>query len=266
MTMKTNLSILLLSSTILLASEQRNSNNHNTHEKSHGSHWSYEGETGPKSWGALKKEYKDCADGARQSPIDIVTDSIKDAESLDNLYFDYKDTDINIVNNGHTIQVNSDNTSYALFQGKKFKLLQFHFHSLSEHSINGKYYPMEVHLVHQAEDGELAVVGVFLKEGEYNKELQKIFKFMPVNVGDSSTNHNFKINSNDLLPKVREYYHYLGSLTTPPCTQIVEWYVMKNPIEISQKQLEQFNKLYSGNYRPTTLLNSRVILKKQEGN
>lgn len=263
--MKKTILVILLASGFLLANSQ------NEHKKghinnNHTAHWSYSGTTGPQHWGNLQNDYKTCEQGERQSPIDIVTDSIKDAESLDNLYFDYKDTDINIVNNGHTIQVNSDNTSYALFQGKKFKLLQFHFHSLSEHSVNGKYYPMEAHLVHQAQDGELAVVGVFLKEGEYNKELQKIFKFMPVNVGDSSINHNFKINSNDLLPKGREYYHYLGSLTTPPCTQIVEWYVMKNPIEISQKQLEQFNKLYSGNYRPTTLLNSRVILKKQEGN
>ena len=239
----------------------------NTHKKqdthaTHTSHWSYSGNAGPDLWGNLQESYQDCKNGKRQSPINIVSNNTIKENSLGNLYFDYKDAKINIINNGHTIQVNSDNTSYSSFQGKKFKLLQFHFHSLSEHTVNGKNYPMEAHLVHQADDGELAVVGIFLKVGKYNQTMQKVFKLMPKNAGQTNKNDNFSINANDLLPKDRNYYHYLGSLTTPPCTQIVEWYVMKQPIEISDKQLEEFQRLYKGNYRPVCDLNNRKILEK----
>ena len=106
------------------------------------------------------------------------------------------------------------------------------------------------------------MVGVFFKLGNYNSSLQKVLKFMPKDAGGKNEIDKFTINPNDFLPKDRGYYHYLGSLTTPPCTQIVEWYVMKNPITLSQKQLEQFQNLYNGNFRPTYPLNKRIVLEK----
>ena len=163
--------------------------------------------------------------------------------------------------NGHTIQVNSDGTSKALLGRKEYKLLQFHFHSSSEHTINGKYYPMEAHLVHQSEDGELAVIGVMIDIGKHNNFMQKIFKFMPKNANGKTTN-SYVINANDILPKDRSYYHYMGSLTTPPCTQIVQWFVLKNPITISKKQLSMFNSLYKGNFRPIQKVNNRKLISK----
>lgn len=261
--MKKSLFILIASGLIFSASCNEHNNN-NEKEVSHNSHshWGYAGESGPKFWGELKNSYIDCKVGKRQSPIDINKEMIKNSDSLKSLYFDYKDASINIINNGHTIQVNSDNNSFALFQGKEFKLLQFHFHALSEHTVNGEHYAMEMHLVHQAEDGELGVVGVFFKVGEYNRTMQKVLKFMPKDSDSKNEITNFTINPTEFLPINRDYYHYLGSLTTPPCTQLVEWYVMKEPIEISQKQLEQFQRLYSKNYRPVTPLNGRVILEK----
>ncbi|WP_419768040.1 carbonic anhydrase [Arcobacter sp.] len=259
--------ISLLVSGILLAANASENGEAKTSSETHKKHeshasWSYVGNNGPKFWGTINSSFQTCENGERQSPINIAKEATVATNSLGNLFFDYKDTDISIVNNGHTIQVNSDNQSSALFQGKKFKLLQFHFHSKSEHTVNGEYYPLELHLVHQAEDGELGVVGVFFKLGDYNSSLQKVLKFMPKDAGAKNASDKFSINPNDFLPKDRGYYHYLGSLTTPPCTQIVEWYVMKNPITLSQKQLEQFQNLYNGNFRPTYPLNKRIVLEK----
>lgn len=257
---KINWSILLLVGLTANLFGNENKHEENYFHKTGELHWGYSGENSPEFWGKLDKSYKTCQEGERQSPINILTNTTKVENSLNYLYFDYKDIDINIVNNGHTIQVNSDDKNYALIQGKRFKLLQFHFHSLSEHTINDKHYPIEVHLVHKSEDGELAVIAIFLKVGSYNKTIQKVFKLMPKE--EENKVSNFKINPNNLLPNDRGYYHYLGSLTTPPCTQIVEWYIMKEAVEISEKQLKQFNNLYSGNYRPTSSLHNRIVLEK----
>jgi len=228
---------------------------------SHESHWTYSGSTGPSNWGHLKKDYSDCSDGKRQSPINIDTHNASKTKSLNNIFVNYGNVKLEIINNGHTIQVNSDGTSQALLGGKVYKLLQFHFHSLSEHTINGKHTAMEAHLVHQAEDGELAVIAVMIKKGEYNNFMQKIFKFMPKKAGGKTTNR-FAINANDILPKDKSFYHYVGSLTTPPCTQIVQWYVLKEPITISSKQLSKFNSLYEGNFRPVQEIAGRKIISQ----
>ncbi len=231
----------------------------------HKAHWGYAGSEGPDYWGDLSPANVDCKIGKRQSPIDIQLQSPNFGISDAGIYLDYNDVNLDIVNNGHTIQVNISGNNEALINGKKYKLLQFHFHAPSEHTINSNHIPMEAHLVHIAADGELAVIGVLMKEGEENSFISKIFNHMPA---DSHKGHNkvksskLKVNTNDILPASKEHWHYMGSLTTPPCTQIVEWYLLKEPISISSAQLAQFHKLYNGNARPTLPLNKRVILQK----
>ncbi len=228
----------------------------------HEPHWGYDGTTGPEKWGKIKSEFERCDNGERQSPIDIATDKAAKATVVDGVFVSYTNAPLNIVNNGHTIQVNSDGKSTALLDGKEFTLVQFHFHEGSEHTIDGKRYPMEVHLVHQSEVGELAVIGVFIDIGKPNPFLKKVFDNMPLKEGDRKVSDTITLNAKDLLPTDKGFYHYLGSLTTPPCTQIVEWYVMKEPITISKEQHEQFRKLYKNTYRPTQELGTRKVLHK----
>ncbi len=255
------LTIVILGSVLISSSLGSDSTHVTSSDAKHVSHWSYAGESGPSKWSALRPAYSTCSIGERQSPIDVQTDDALKTTTLKDIFVSYGDADLEIINNGHTIQVNSDGTSKALLGGKEYTLLQFHFHSLSEHTIDGKYSPMEVHLVHQSEDGELAVIGVMIEEGKHNNFMQKIFKFMPKNADGKTTNAH-KVNANDILPKGRSYYHYMGSLTTPPCTQIVQWYVLKDPISISSEQLAMFNSLYKGNYRPVQEIHGRKIISK----
>ncbi len=236
-----------------------------THAK-HKAHWGYTGSEGPTYWGDLGAANVDCKMGKRQSPIDIQTQSKNLGISDAGIFLNYNDVNLDILNNGHTIQVNISGNNEALINGKKYKLLQFHFHAPSEHTINGNPIQMEAHLVHIAADGELAVIGVLMKEGiENNSFISKIFDNMPT---DAHKGHNrvqtnkLKVNTTDILPTSKDHWHYMGSLTTPPCTQIVEWFLLKEPISISPTQLAQFHKLYNGNARPVQELNKRVILEK----
>ncbi len=233
-----------------------------TSASEHKVHWGYAGSEGPSNWGNLKSSYVDCKIGKRQSPIDIPTTSKQLGISDAGIFVNYNDVDLDIVNNGHTIQVNIPNGNESFINGKKYKLLQFHFHAPSEHTVDGKPIPMEAHLVHIAADGELAVIGVLMAEGNENTFIKKIFDNMPTKANGHYVDKNIKINTSNILPRTREHWHYLGSLTTPPCTQIVEWYLLKEPITISSKQLAQFHKLYNGNARPVQDLNKRVILEK----
>ena len=231
----------------------------------HKAHWGYAGSEGPSYWGDLSTSNVDCKIGKRQSPIDIQTQTTQFGISDDGIYLDYNDVNLDILNNGHTIQVNISGDNEALINGKKYKLLQFHFHAPSEHTIDGKPIEMEAHLVHIAADGELAVIGVLMTQGETNSFIGKIFDNMPI---DAHKGHNttksttMSVNANDILPSSKAHWHYMGSLTTPPCTQIVQWYLLRQPITISSSQLAQFHKLYNGNARPTQELNKRVILQK----
>jgi carbonic anhydrase len=228
----------------------------------HEVHWGYKGEASPIHWGSLKPEYARCADGKRQSPVDLKKESAVTTVTMDTIGIDYVGAPLDIINNGHTIQVNSDGKSTATLGGKKYKLLQFHFHAGSEHTVDGKQHPMEVHLVHQSEDGELGVIGIFMDIGAQNSFLKKVFDQMPKHAGERTVSKTEFLNASELLPVSKSYYHYLGSLTTPPCTQIVEWFVLQEPITISKEQLKQFETLYSGNFRPTQEMGSRKLLKK----
>ncbi len=229
----------------------------------HGPHWGYSGAEGPAKWGGLSPEFATCAAGAQQSPIDI---SKAVEVKLGPIEFDYKAAPLAIINNGHTIQVNCPPGSGVRIAGKVYKLLQFHFHSPSENTSHGKPYAMEAHLVHKNDAGELAVVGVWLKSGQINRLLSTLWANIPGQVNIEQKHPSVSVNPLELLPPDGSYYHFPGSLTTPPCTEGAQWYVMQNPIEVSQPQVDQFVAALGGhNARPTNPLNGRSVVSVAAG-
>jgi len=226
-----------------------------------GSHWEYEGEYGPTKWASMEPNFKTCGIGKRQSPINIET---RDAEKggLRPIVFSYIPGPAEILNNGHTIQINLPNSGSARFDGLEYKLVQFHFHTPSEEKIDSMASHMVVHLVHKAGDNKLAVVGVLFKLGKENAALKPIFDNLPPK--ETMTRPLNVFNPADLIPADPIYYGYTGSLTTPPCSEDVKWHVMKKPIEISYAQLAAFKKLYKMNARPIQPLNGRRVQVLQQ--
>lgn len=221
-------------------------------------HWGYDGKGGPEHWGKLKPEYSLCSTGKSQSPIDFAKPV--DAQ-LEDITFNYHESTLKVINNGHTIQVNYAPGSTAKIDGQVYQLLQFHFHTHSEHTVNGKPYDMEMHLVHKNNKNELAVIGIFMKKGQENKVIQKIWNNIPKEINKEKAALTKKINVHALIPSDTSYYHYYGSLTTPPCSEGVNWSVMKTPIEVSDKQIETFKSLMKHNARPTLPVNKRFVLE-----
>jgi carbonic anhydrase len=220
-------------------------------------HWSYTGPSGAENWGKLKPEFAACAAGKRQSPIDI-----KDGAKLElePIRFDYKPSPLRIVDNGHTVQVNYTEGSTIVVAGERFELTQFHFHKPSEERINGKLYDMVVHLVHRSAEGRLAVVAVLFESGPFQNTFVKgLWPHLPLEAGREIVPLDVTIDVNELLPAQRTYYTFMGSLTTPPCTEGVLWLVMKNPVPITAEQVAVFGKLYAMNARPGQPGNARLI-------
>ncbi len=222
------------------------------------SHWGYIGEKGPENWGTLSSDFDVCQSGISQSPVNL--ESAVDAD-LPDLKINYKDSPLRIVNNGHTIKVNYQPGSFLTLDGEPYELLQFHFHHPSEHKVEGVALPMELHLVHKSQKGALAVIGVFMKQGEVNPALQKIWQAMPMKESREKTISNVNINASDLLPEDRDYYRYFGSLTTPPCSETVNWIVLKEPVEISSPQVNKFAKVFPMNARPVQVVKRRFLLE-----
>lgn len=227
---------------------------------SHGPHWTYQGKEGPANWGTLEKAFETCRLGKEQSPIDIPTKSVEKA-NLPALQVAYKGSAGELVNNGHTIQVNLADGGSATVPSGSYKLLQFHFHTPSEEKIDGKSFPLVAHLVHRNDAGNLAVIGVLFKEGKENPSLKEIFASLPAKEGKAPLKSSFDATS--LLPPSMGYYSFKGSLTTPPCSESVAWQVLKTPIEISKAQIQAFQKVFRMNARPVQPLNQRKI---QESN
>lgn len=220
-------------------------------EKENVKHWTYEGEEGPDHWTELG--YPDC-NGEEQSPVDIPSEAPIHNTGIT---FGYKMSTLNITNNGHTIQVTYGNGSIIDVNGKKYRLLQFHLHAPSEHAINGSYYDIELHIVHQSDDGKYAVIGVMLENGTENIAYSQIWKYLPKEKGDPQVISTNDINAINLLPSNKSYYQYNGSFTTPPCTEGVKWFVMSNTVKISKEQIDTFKAIYSDNNRPIQPLNQR---------
>ncbi len=218
-------------------------------------HWGYEGESGPLSWGKLSPANVKCDLGERQSPIDI-RDGIH--VDLDPLNFDYKESRFSVLDNGHTIQTTLGPGNYINVSGKNYELVQFHFHKPSEERIDGKSFEMVAHLVHKSGDGKLAVVAVLIKRGQANALVQSVWNNLPLERNEP-VNALSTMDLSQILPLGREYYTYMGSLTTPPCSEGVLWLVMKEPIEISPDQIAIFNRLYPMNARPIQKTSGRLI-------
>ena len=221
-------------------------------------HWGYKGDVAPAKWAQLSPEFAVCGTGKNQSPIDI-QGSIK--AKLPKVPFSYQSGGNEIVNNGHTIQINYVQGSQITVDGDAFTLKQFHFHAPSENLIDGHSYPLEVHLVHLDAKSNITVVGMMFKEGKANPLLDKLWAQMPVKVGDKQTLSK-SVNVSDLLPKDRSYYRFSGSLTTPPCSEGVRWLMLKKPMTASKAQIEQFAKLMGHpNNRPVQPLGARFVVE-----
>jgi carbonic anhydrase len=223
--------------------------------------WTYDGATGPEHWGDLDPEYSACKTGQQQSPIDI---RHTEKAGLPAIRFDYRREPLQfLINNGKTIRVNyhdAPGTGSVLIAGSvRYQLTQFHFHRPSEETVNGKPYAMEVHLMHESSDGKIAGVTVFLKAGVPNTTIQRIWDHMPEMEGEEHEVDGVTIDPAGLLPRNTDYYMYTGSLTAPPCTEGVTWFVLKAPVEISPAQIAAFARLYPHDVRPVQPLNGRVV-------
>ena len=221
-------------------------------DEKHAAHWGYEGEMGPENWG---KEFPTCGKGKSQAPLNIKGPFEKVRY---NVVPDYKPGPLKIINNGHTIQVNVVPGSKIRIDGKAFDLLQFHFHRPSEEHINGKPSAMVIHFVHKNDSGELAVLGVMLQEGNENPGIKTLWSYAPPKEGPEVAPDNVAFNPTNLLPREMEFFHYDGSLTTPPCTEKVKFFILKSQVNISKEQVTQFP--FKMNARPIQALNDRKIL------
>ena len=217
--------------------------------------WSYGGVENPTQWGKLSTDFALCELGKDQSPINI-KNAVEDSPAK--IDFDYKPSPLVVANNGHTIQVNYAQGSTVTINGEKYSLLQFHFHTPSEHNINDKASAMELHLVHRNEAGKLAVVGVMLNQGSLNPLIAEIWKQIP-DVGETKTVSDRLINASNLLPSKKSYFSYAGSLTTPPCSEGVSWNLLVEPITVSKEQVETFAKIYQVDARPLQPINGRTV-------
>lgn len=218
-------------------------------------HWSYEGDGGPSNWAELRPDYAACGSGRRQSPIDI-REGIQ--VNLEDIKFDYKPTQFRITDTGHTVQVDVGQGMGLTVMNKRYELLQFHFHRPSEERVNGRAFDMVVHMVHRNLDGQLAVVAIFLEKGSEHPLIQTLWNNLPLEKSMDVTPENV-IDPNKLLPENRSYWTYMGSLTTPPCTENVLWMVLKQPVQVTGEQVAIFSHLYRNNTRPVQPANGRLV-------
>jgi carbonic anhydrase len=210
-------------------------------------HWSYEGPEGAEHWGQLSPEFGACSTGRRQSPIDLASAGL---DSAPDLALAWQPFDAMVENNGHTLQVSAAATtdSALTLGGKKYAFLQFHFHHPSEHAVSGGRWPLEVHMVHKGEAGDLAVTGILFRPGRENDALGRILAKAPIDKGKAAIPRT--IDMNRFLPTSRATFRYAGSLTTPPCSEIVSWIVFRDPVEAGVGQIETFARMFPMNARP----------------
>ena len=231
----------------------------------HAPHWTYDGPEGPPHWAGLSHDFASCGVGHEQSPIDIDTRAAApltagragfDRATIEPATADALSTDI--VNNGHTVQVDTSGSSAVVIGGERYVLQQFHFHSPSEHTVDGRSFPLEAHLVHKAADGRLAVVGVLFEEGAANEVLAPLWKTLPKTAGKPIDLGREAVHVGQLVPG-REAYRYAGSLTTPPCSEGVRWFVMKEHAAASAAQIAALREAVRHNSRPAQPLNGRAV-------
>ncbi len=250
---------MLMTMNALIASEFEQARDKETKQVHAALHWSYAGAEGSKNWGKLSPKFVACEVGRNQSPIDL-----KDVVDADfpAIKFNYKMlSPADIVNNGHTVQVNLWSGGEIILDGEAFSLKQFHFHTPSENTINGQHFPLEAHLVHLNEKNEIAMVAILFEAGKDDELLTALWKNIPLKVGESHKLDATALRGMEFESELKSYYRFNGSLTTPPCTEGVRWIVMKATRHISKAQLSIFEKaLTEPNNRPVQPLNARVIV------
>lgn len=228
-------------------------------------HWGYGDHDGPEHWHRLHPAFAICGEGREQSPIDL---GVVKGELRIPISYSYEPVQlriartehvVDVLNNGHTIQVDYDEGSTIEMDGAAYELVQYHFHAPSEHTLNGLHYPMEMHLVHQSGEGELLVVAVFIREGEHNEAFAPVWEHLPEEIGEAFHLEHVLVNIDDLLPDDRRTLRYTGSLTTPPCKEGVHWVVLSNPVAISRDQIGAFTRIVDGNARPVQARNGREV-------
>lgn len=219
--------------------------------------WAYEGPRGPEAWGSASADFALCESGVEQSPINIDASSPSGTFNvgLDNVAMSWAPSDISVVDLGHTVQANVAPGNTTVLDGVTYDLLQFHFHKPSEHTVDGEAFPMELHFVHATPDGQLGVLGVLLAQGDANPGFAQILTNQTA-VAPGATVTGFDLTS--LLPADLGRWRYAGSLTTPPCSEGVNWNVLSTPITLSGDQISSF--LYNGTARPTQPLVDRSVL------
>jgi carbonic anhydrase len=227
-----------------------------TIQAAEGAHWTYKGHGGPAEWGSMDAAFASCKLGKLQSPIDIV--GAKPAK-LSPIKFNYKPTPLKIIDNGHTIQVNYEPGSFIVVGGVRYELVQFHFHHPSEEKIDGKAHEMVAHLVHKNAEGKLAVVAVLIDKGGASELVGTLWKNIPKEKEKEAAIDGVTIDVTQLLPENKDYYTFQGSLTTPPCSEGVTWFVLKAPVKIADGEIAAFAKVYPLNARPVQPLNGRKI-------
>ena len=228
-------------------------------------HWSYEGADGPAKWETLSSKWTICGQGHSQSPIDIEKTVKADLPKLraefkpENVAIVHHEHMADVINTGHSIQVNYTGGDSLKIGDEQFKLIQYHFHSPSEHTVAGKHYALEMHLVHKSADGKLAVAGVFIEEGRHNAAFDPILSNLPKSKSEEHHMEQMKVDVDDLLPTKSTTYRYDGSLTTPPCSEGVKWIILTTPIQLSADQIGTFRSVIDGNSRPVQQLYGRSV-------
>jgi len=229
-------------------------------------HWSYSGEHGPAHWGAVAADDAVCGNGKSQSPIDLASAAAK-AGKNGAFKIHYESGAVALLNNGHTVQADvSDAADTVSLDGASYTLAQFHFHTPSEHAVDGKHYPLEMHFVNKDAGGHIAVVGVFVKTGAENKLLAPVFSALPSTETPAGTHAGkpVQVDIAAVLPKNHKAYVYSGSLTTPPCTEGVHWIVLEQPIEMSSAQIEAFKTIFHDNHRPLQKTGGREVDRESD--
>lgn len=220
-------------------------------------HWGYEGTEGPAYWGMLSPEFGMCATGKDQSPVDLGGANVSATIAV---AANYQRGPLVTLNNGHTVQANFPSGSYLLSGARRFDLVQVHFHTPSENVVNKRVYPLEAHFVHKDAQGRLAVLGVFFEEGATNIELAKLIVAAPRQKGGPTEIEGFNFNPAALLPEKLEVYRFMGSLTTPPCTEGVHWHVARQSVQASATQIASLKAIMGLNARPVQPLGGRLLI------
>ena len=220
-------------------------------------HWTYEGDSGPEHWGEMSAEFAACSAGRVQSPIDV---SLASAHGERGFAASYRPVPLQVLHNGHTVQFNTPGSGELVLNGVTFELLQIHFHTPSEHVVRGQHAPLEAHFVHKSAGGALAVLGVFVIPGAENPALAALIRHLPEHETPAADHPDTAIDPSDLLPAERGFTWYLGSLTTPPCSEGVNWHVLSTPITASPEQIARLERAMGHNARPPQNLHGRLVV------